>query len=291
MAKDFIKKVAIGVAITLASAAALSGVSLLSDTLRGTDEEPLIVCGHAGEVTIPAVLPTCTEGGWTAGSRCELCGGIIEEPKYVPPLGHIGVEIPAVAAGCSSTGLSVGEKCRVCDEILVKQEIVSPLGHDSVDCSMCDLTELEIYATSSTSAYTVYKSDGETPFNKNLVYRLEIPVGDFDSFGFLLYSETANGYSWLEDGYYVLYFDGTEKTDSVAITSDGVDSKSLVVPEKFITKYVISDDGKYLFFKVNYDSGYCEELDLSFKFVPGGTMFNMLSQPSVVELEVCVFNS
>ena len=43
--------------------------------------------GHT-EVLIPAVAPTCTVAGSTAGKKCAVCAAVIVEPKTVPAPGH-----------------------------------------------------------------------------------------------------------------------------------------------------------------------------------------------------------
>ena len=122
------------------------------------------------EEDLPAVEPTCTEVGLTAGKRCSVCGEILEGCEEIPELGHDwgawevvseatctepGEEqrvcsrdpshvetrsieatghteevLPGKAATCTETGLTEGKKCSVCGEILVAQEEIPALGHD-----------------------------------------------------------------------------------------------------------------------------------------------------------------
>ena len=65
--------------------------------------------GHTEE-EIPAVAPTCTETGLTAGVKCSVCGEILTVQKEVAALGHTEEEIPAVAPTCTKTGLTAGVK-------------------------------------------------------------------------------------------------------------------------------------------------------------------------------------
>ncbi len=85
--------------------------------------------GHTAE-EIPAVAPTCTETGLTAGSKCSVCGKTLVEQEVVDALGHTEEIIPGKEATCTETGLTEGKKCSVCGETLVAQEVVDALGHN-----------------------------------------------------------------------------------------------------------------------------------------------------------------
>ncbi len=52
-----------------------------------TKTEPIDKLAHTPE-DIPAVAPTCTEAGKTAGVKCSVCGEIITAPTDVDALGH-----------------------------------------------------------------------------------------------------------------------------------------------------------------------------------------------------------
>ena len=121
------------------------------------------------EEEIPAVAPTCTEDGLTAGVKCSVCDEVLTAQETDPKLGHdMGAfiettpatctsegeersdcsrcdyyetkeiekaahteeEIPAVAPTCTEDGLKAGVKCSVCDEVLTAQETDPKLGHD-----------------------------------------------------------------------------------------------------------------------------------------------------------------
>ena len=118
---------------------------------------------------IPAVEPTCTEPGKTAGSICKDCGEIIQAQEEIPALGHSYGEWETVrAATCKEAGLeqhlceNCGEKetreigkteheteirnkakatchmdgytgdtyCKVCGELVEAGEIIPKLEHD-----------------------------------------------------------------------------------------------------------------------------------------------------------------
>ena len=87
--------------------------------------------GHA-PVVDPAVAPTCTKSGLTAGSHCGRCSATLTAQQIVAALGHDPALDPAVAPTCTETGLTEGSHCGRCQVILVAQEIIPALGHDVV---------------------------------------------------------------------------------------------------------------------------------------------------------------
>ena len=144
--------------------------------IQGTEKSKCSICGDEKtvplelkahtEVEIPAVAPTCTESGLTAGVKCSVCGEILKAQTSDPATGHFfGVwtvskeatctakglevrkcacgeteerEIPmkdhtvvvdaAVAATCSKDGLTEGSHCSVCNTVLVAQKVVAKTG-------------------------------------------------------------------------------------------------------------------------------------------------------------------
>ena len=153
MAKEFFKKVALGVAIALVSTATVAGVSALAKAIRGDDEavssdDGVKYCTHTGLIEIPGVAPTCTDPGATEGGMCASCGGIIKRQDYLDPLGHTEIPIPGVAPTCTEQGLTQGTECNVCGEILLQQSVLPAVGHDLVvipavpaTCTTTGLTE------------------------------------------------------------------------------------------------------------------------------------------------------
>ena len=99
-------------------------------------------------VEIPAVAPTCTEKGKTAGAKCSVCGEILTAQTDVDALGHEAETVAGKDSTCTETGLTDGSKCSVCGEILVAQETIPALGHTEVideavapTCTETGLTE------------------------------------------------------------------------------------------------------------------------------------------------------
>ena len=124
--------------------------------------------GPHTEVEIPAVDPTCTKVGYTAGVKCSVCNEVLTAPveipatghawdegvvttpatcttagvktftcancnetktEDIPATGHTEVEIPAVEATCTTPGSTAGVKCSVCDTVLVAPTEIPALGH------------------------------------------------------------------------------------------------------------------------------------------------------------------
>ena len=80
-------------------------------------------------VSDPAIPPTCTRDGLTAGSHCSRCQEVLTAQNTVARLGHQPVEDAAVAATCTRDGLPAGSHCSRCQEVLTAQNSVSSLGH------------------------------------------------------------------------------------------------------------------------------------------------------------------
>lgn len=174
MAKDFFKKLVLGVAISLTSVAVLSGFTALSKVIRGDDEasvsenSSLEYCVHTGVIEISGKAPTCEMEGWTDGSICATCHGIIKEQEYIPPLGHTYEVRPRIEATCLETGLTEGIYCVVCNNVRNAQEVIPALGHNIVDnsCDRCgfDVSEMTLVEVEVVSGekiagnwYRIYK--------------------------------------------------------------------------------------------------------------------------------------
>ena len=80
-------------------------------------------------VSDPAIPPTCTRDGLTAGSHCSRCQEVLTAQNTVARLGHQPVEDAAIAATCTRDGLTAGSHCSRCQEALTAQNSVSSLGH------------------------------------------------------------------------------------------------------------------------------------------------------------------
>lgn len=78
------------------------------------------------EVEIPAVAPTCTETGLTAGVKCSECGEIIIAQQELPALGH-DYKTVVVDPTCTEDGYTT-YTCSVCNDSYVSDH-TDALGH------------------------------------------------------------------------------------------------------------------------------------------------------------------
>ena len=81
------------------------------------------------EVDVEAKAATCTEPGYEAGTKCEICEKTMSGLTAIPPTGHTEVTDPAVEATCTKTGLTEGKHCSVCNTVLVEQTVTPAKGH------------------------------------------------------------------------------------------------------------------------------------------------------------------
>ena len=101
-----------------------------ADAAKEINKEDAVVkaTGHKAE-KIAGKEATCTEDGLTEGSKCSVCGEILEKQEVIKASGHKAKKIAGKAATCTEDGLTEGSKCSVCGEILKKQEVIKATGH------------------------------------------------------------------------------------------------------------------------------------------------------------------
>lgn len=92
-------------------------------------------------VEIPAVAPTCTETGLTAGSKCSTCEAIIVAQETVPVLEHIVEHVAAKAATATEAGNVEYWYCTACEVVWLdeqrtttatKEDVVIPATGETV---------------------------------------------------------------------------------------------------------------------------------------------------------------
>ncbi len=118
--------------VTTAATCAAAGVKTYTCTLcRQKKTESIPALSHT-TVSDPAVAPTCTLPGKTAGSHCSVCNKVIVAQDAVPATGHTEIFLPAKEATCTASGLTEGVLCSVCNETLTAQEPIPAKGHTEV---------------------------------------------------------------------------------------------------------------------------------------------------------------
>ena len=172
--------------VTTAPTCENAGVKTLTCTVcNKTKAEAIDALGHTS-IEVAEQPATCTEVGYTAGTKCSVCGATISGMEVIPAKGHTEVIDEAVAATCTETGLTEGKHCSVCSEVLVAQTVVPANGHveeirnakpvtDTEDgytgdtyCSVCD----EKLATGE----VIYRSGWRMDGGKYYYYENNVPV-------------------------------------------------------------------------------------------------------------------
>ena len=129
--------------------------------------------GPHTEVEIPAVDPTCTEAGSTAGTKCSVCGEILVAPTPVDALGHTPISADnGYDATCTEDGKESDTVCSVCGVTLKEGAVIPATGHTEVEIPAVDATCTEAGSTAGTKcsvcgeiivAPTPVKALGHTP--------------------------------------------------------------------------------------------------------------------------------
>jgi predicted nucleic acid-binding Zn ribbon protein len=197
--------------ITTAATCTKTGVKTYTCTMcKTTKTESIPTIAHTA-VTDPAVAPTCTTEGKTAGSHCSVCGAVIQaqsavakidhtwdngkvttaatctktgvktytctmckttKTESIPTIAHTAVTDPAVAPTCTTEGKTAGSHCSVCGAVITAQSAVAKIDHTwdngkvttaatctktgvkTYTCTMCKTTKTESIPTIAHTAVT-----------------------------------------------------------------------------------------------------------------------------------------
>lgn len=95
--------------------------------------------GH-NKVVVPAVEPSCTATGLTAGEKCDRCGETFKAQSIVDKLSHAWKDVEAKAATCQEDGYNAHRACANCGETDGMTVIpANNTGHNYVNnkCTIC----------------------------------------------------------------------------------------------------------------------------------------------------------
>ena len=213
---------------------------------------------------IPAVDPTCTESGLTAGKACSVCGKVMVEQEIISATGHTEETIPAVDATCTKNGLTEGTRCSVCKDILVEQETIPSTGHNYVEgtCSNCG----EAFPTTSgTYTYVFNEYTAGTQYAKGEEHKLDenVTITTYDCHfteELRIYSSSTN------NGYAIIYsvnpistiaVNAGNKVDTlnIYVSNDGVNwfetPITISVTSTSYKDYEVSLNGEYKYLKLD----------------------------------------
>ena len=82
---------------------------------------------------------TCTEGGYTVGQSCSVCGQVLVPVTEIPAQGHDMEDMEGQAPTCTAAGYTAYQQCKVCGAIEGLEEIPETGHTDENDDSVCDV--------------------------------------------------------------------------------------------------------------------------------------------------------
>ncbi len=125
------------------------------------DTREAAATGHTEE-EIPAVAPTCTQTGLTAGTKCSVCDEVLEAPEVVPANGHTDGEwVNTTAPTCTEKGEDT-LYCAVCQEAIDTREVAAT-GHSYVSVVTAPTCTEDGYTTWTCSVCSDTYTDTTVP--------------------------------------------------------------------------------------------------------------------------------
>lgn len=101
-----------------------------------------IAAAHT-EMLLPAIAPTCTATGLTAGKVCTVCDAVLMKQTPIAQASHTEITVLGTAPTCTENGLTDGKKCVLCTVETVSQRTVYAKGHNFTAgvCKACGKAE------------------------------------------------------------------------------------------------------------------------------------------------------
>ena len=103
---------------------------------------------------------TCTEGGYTVGQSCSVCGQVLVPVTEIPAQGHKMVEMEGKDPTCSTVGYTSYNQCEVCEAIEGLEEIPT-LAHTMKEVAGLDATCTEDGYTAHTECEVCGATEGK----------------------------------------------------------------------------------------------------------------------------------
>ena len=120
--------------VTTAATCENAGVKTYTCTVcQETKTEAITATGHTS-VSVPEKPATCTEAGYTAGTKCEKCGAILSGMEVIPTLGHDwGDWTVTTPATCTEKGTETRTCQRDGCDVSEKREIDKTAHTEAID--------------------------------------------------------------------------------------------------------------------------------------------------------------
>ena len=172
-------------------------------------------CSNYPTVALPAVAPTCTETGLTAGTKCSECGAIITAQETVAALGHDLIDVAGKDATCTEAGYTAHKACSRCTYTVGRDAIsAAHTPGDAATCSnaqICTVCNAEL-APALAHAYGEWSvTTAPTKYATGLLTRtcsadaehtvtFTLPKLNMEDYTYADVSDTLARYTYMKDG-------------------------------------------------------------------------------------------